>query len=115
MSENEVLKQQVAGFYRDIDLQYTSKEDKVLNKEREIEGVKKVGEDDEYTLLEIHVDLNIEGIDEDNGIKVPYIVTIDEGSSQVLSISIAIRLNFVSSFFALSLNHVPLIINLLFL
>ena len=86
MSENEVLKQQVAGFYRDIDLQYTSKEDKVLNKEREIEGVKKVGEDDEYTLLEIHVDLNIEGIDEDNGIKVPYIVTIDEGSSQVLSI-----------------------------
>ena len=86
MSDNEVRKQQVAGFYRDIDLQYTTKEDQVLEKERSIEGVKKVGEDDEYTLLEMHVDLNIDTIDEDDGIKVPYIVTIDEGSSQVLSI-----------------------------
>ena len=33
-----------------------------------------------YQLLEMHVDLNIEGIDSEDGIKVPYIVTIDEGS-----------------------------------
>ena len=86
MSENEVRKQQVAGFYRDIDLEYTEKEDRILEKERDIEGVQKVGQEDEYTLLEIHVDLNIPGVDEDDGIKVPYIVTIDEGTSEVLSV-----------------------------
>jgi chaperonin GroES len=86
MSENEIRKQQVAGFYRDIDLEYTEKEDRILEKERDIEGVQKVGQEDEYTLLEIHVDLNIPGVDEDDGIKVPYIVTIDEGTSEVLSV-----------------------------
>jgi hypothetical protein len=86
MSENEVRKQQVAGFYRDIDLEYTEKEDRILEKERDIEGVQKVGQEDEYTLLEIHVDLNIPGVDEDDGIKVPYIVTIDEGTSEVLAV-----------------------------
>ena len=86
MSDNEVRKQQVAGFYRDIDLEYTNKEDRILEKERDIEGVQKVGQEDEYTLLEIHVDLNIAGVDEDDGIKVPYIVTIDEGTSEVLAI-----------------------------
>ena len=39
-----------------------------------------------YQLLEMHVDLNIEGIDSEDGIKVPYIVTIDEGSGKILSI-----------------------------
>jgi chaperonin GroES len=86
MSENEVRKQQVAGFYRDIDLEYIEKEDRILEKEREIEGVQKVGQEDEYTLLEMHVDLNIPGVDEDDGIKVPYIVTIDEGTSEVLAV-----------------------------
>jgi hypothetical protein len=86
MSENEVRKQQVAGFYRDIDLEYTEKQDRILEKERDIEGVQKVGQEDEYTLLEIHVDLNIPGVDEDDGIKVPYIVTIDEGTSEVLAV-----------------------------
>ena len=86
MSDNEVRKQQVAGFYRDIDLEYTNKEDRILEKERDIEGVQKVGQEDEYTLLEIHADLNIAGVDEDDGIKVPYIITIDEGTSEVLAI-----------------------------
>ena len=86
MSENEIRKQQVAGFYRDIPLQYVENEDRILEKEREIQGVKKVGTEDEYTLLEIHVDLNIDGIDSEDGIKVPYIVTIDEGTSEILSI-----------------------------
>jgi len=86
MSDNEVRKQQVAGFYRDIDLEYTNKEDRILEKERDIEGVQKVGQEDEYTLLEIHADLNIAGVDEDDGIKVPYIITIDEGTSEVLAV-----------------------------
>ena len=86
MNENEILKQQVAGFYRDVAVQSIDNQDGVTEKERQIEGVQDTGMEDEYTLFEMHVDLNIEGIDSDDGIKVPYIVTIDEGSTQVLSI-----------------------------
>ena len=86
MNENEIRKQQVGGFYRDVDVQSLDNEDRVTEKERQIEGIQDTGMEDEYTLFEMHVDLNIEGIDSDDGIKVPYIVTIDEGSTQVLSI-----------------------------
>jgi len=48
--------------------------------------MKKSYQKEDYQLLEMHVDLNIEGIDSEDGIEVPYIVTLDEGSAQVLSI-----------------------------
>jgi hypothetical protein len=86
MNENEIRKQQVGGFYRDVNVQSLDNEDRVTEKERQIEGIQDTGMEDEYTLFEMHIDLNIEGIDSDDGIKVPYIVTIDEGSTQVLSI-----------------------------
>ena len=92
--ENELRKQQVSGFYRDIELgKPPMVEDKVEQKEKEIAGTKKVGrQEDVYTLLECHVNLDLEGF-EDVGqdgmpteIKLPYVVTIDEGSRLVLSI-----------------------------
>ena len=92
--ENELRKQQVSGFYRDIELGKPPMiEDKVEQKEKEIAGTKKVGkQEDVYTLLECHVNLDLEGF-EDVGqdgmpteIKLPYVVTIDEGSRLVLSI-----------------------------
>ena len=83
---NEIRKLQVAGFYRDVPLQVYDNEDAVREKENEISGVTKTYQQEEYQLLEVHADLNIEGIDSDDGIKVPYIVTIDEGSGKVLSI-----------------------------
>ena len=86
-SQNEVRKLQVAGFYRDVDLQVHDDETQLQEKENDISGVKKTSyTKDDFQLLEIHVDLNIPGVDADDGIKVPYIVTIDEGSSKVLSI-----------------------------
>ena len=92
--ENELRKQQVSGFYRDVELGKPPMiEDQVEQKEKELAGTRKVGrQEDVYTLLECHVNLDLEGF-EDVGqdgmpteIKLPYVVTIDEGSRLVLSI-----------------------------
>ena len=94
ISENELRKQQVAGFYRDIDIgKPGDKESDVEKKERELEGMSRTANDDVFTLLECHVDLDIEGFEdtdqetgEPSGIKIPYIVTVEESSGQILSI-----------------------------
>jgi len=94
ISENELRKQQVAGFYRDIDLGKPGhNETDVEKKERELEGTSKTSNEDIFTLLECHVDLDLEGFEDTNpetgepsGIKIPYIVTIEEGSREILSI-----------------------------
>ena len=93
MDANEVRKLQVAGFYRDVDLiSYEGGPDTVREKVDEIQGTSKSYTDDIYTILEMHVELDLEGFEdmdpegEPTGIQLPYIVTIDEGSSQVLSI-----------------------------
>ena len=94
ISGNDLRKQQVVGFYKDIELgQPADIENKLKEKERELEGTRKSGRpDDMYTLLECHVNLDLEGFEdmgqdgEATGIKLPYIVTIDETSSKVLSI-----------------------------
>jgi hypothetical protein len=95
ISENELRKQQVSGFYRDIELAPpgTVEKNDVEKKERELDGTKKVGRQDTmYTLLECHVNLDLEGFEEvdgegqPTGIKLPYIVTVEEGSRLVLSI-----------------------------
>jgi len=94
ISENELRKQQVAGFYRDVDIRpgqnnLTDAE----KKELEIEGTTKTGRDEDvFTLLECHVNLDLPGFEdmgvdgEPTGIKLPYIVTIEENSREVLSI-----------------------------
>ena len=86
-TENDVRKMQVTGFYRDVSLQVNEEESKIDEKERKLSGIEKTGyRDDQYTLLEMHVDLDVPGFEDPDGIKLPYIVTIDEGSSNVLSI-----------------------------
>jgi hypothetical protein len=95
ISGNELRKQQVNGFYRDIELQpgYNTESD-VAKKEQELEGLRATGKNNEdiFTLLECHVNLDIEGFEDRSpagditGIKLPYIVTIEENSRQILSI-----------------------------
>ena len=92
LTENEVLKQMAAGFYRDVELPNpgTDSTDKVQNKINELEGVKKTGDDYLHTILEMHVDLHLDDYEKFDSkakkIKIPYVVTIDEGSNEVLSI-----------------------------
>ena len=85
-TKNDITKMQVAGMYRDVNLSVIDNETALQEKEATLSGIKKSYHDEDYQLLEMHVDLNIEGIDSEDGIKVPYIVTIDEGSSNILSI-----------------------------
>ena len=94
-SKNDLRKQQVAGFYRDIDLlpsDDSTNSNDLRDKERELEGISKGNSEDVFTLLECHVNLDLEGFEdkdadgEPTGIKLPYIVTIEEGSREVLSI-----------------------------
>jgi len=93
MSENDLRKKQVGGFYRDIEVKPGyDQETEVEKKERQLEGIRKTRDEDIFTILECHVNLDIEGFEdigkdgEPTGIKLPYIVTIEEGSRQVLSI-----------------------------
>jgi len=93
MSKNDLRKQQVSGFYRDIELSLPQQtETDVKKKERELEGTTRTRDDDMYTLLEFHMDLDLEGFEdagedgEPTGIKLPYIVTVEETSRNILSV-----------------------------
>ena len=94
MSENEIRKQQVSGFYKDIELgQPPVVENQVKDAERRLEGISKDGnQQDQFVILEMHVDLDLEGFEdmgqdgEPTGIKLPYIVTILESTNEILSI-----------------------------
>ena len=93
MSENELRKQQVAGFYRDVELTPgQDNETDAQRKERELDGMAKGRNQPMFTLLECHVNLDIEGFEDTDtqgqatGIKLPYIVTVEEASREVLSI-----------------------------
>ena len=91
MSENDVLKQQKAGFYRDVELTPKQPEKSpIQDKLNELEGVKPAGEKEyQYNILEMHVDCNLDEFEAETSekkVKKPYIVSIDEGSGKILSI-----------------------------
>jgi len=93
MSENELRKQQVGGFYRDIEVNPTHiNETEAEKKERALEGVSKGRDERMYSILECHVNVDLEGFEdvgqngEPTGIKLPYIVTLEEGTRKILSI-----------------------------
>ncbi len=88
----DLPEQQVNGFYKDVELgEPTLKEDEIKKKEQQLEGIRVEKQDDIYTLLECHVNLDLEGFEdkdpqtgEPTGIKLPYVVTIEESSREVL-------------------------------
>ena len=94
MDGNQLRKMQVAGIYKDVEVTVDDNvDDQVRDKVDELEGLSKGYTDDVHTVLEMHVDLNLEGF-EDIGadgqpteIKLPYVVTIDHGSGEILSIT----------------------------
>ena len=93
MSLNDLRKKQISGFYRDIDVIPAQSDISGVTEElNKIEGVEPSQIDYDCTLLECHVDLDLEGYEElgddgePTGIKIPYIVTISEDNGQVLSI-----------------------------
>jgi hypothetical protein len=92
-SENELNKKMAAGFYRNVELPQPEMQTSSLDsKIDQLEGIKNTYTDYIHTVLEMHVDLNLDEYgnfdkrSQKGAIKIPYIVTIDEGSGEVLSI-----------------------------
>jgi hypothetical protein len=94
MSGNDLRKQQVSGFYKDVDIGEPSFDTSdIQDKKDKIEGLSRGVSAEMHTLLECHVELDLEGYEdknmqtgEDTGIKLPYIVTIHDETGNVLSI-----------------------------
>ena len=94
MTENEMRKLQISGFYRETSMSdpasisTTELDDKM----DELEGLSRTAQSEEFTLLEVHVDLDIEGFEdrnangEETGLALPYIVTICKDNNEVLAI-----------------------------
>ena len=91
-TENELRKLQVAGFYRDIDLGEPSHDIEEVEKKIAEKMGFNATTDDRYKILEMHVDLDLPGyedVDEDGeptGIALPYVVTIERGTGEVLAV-----------------------------
>ena len=95
MNENELRKLQLSGFYKDVEMsspgssQETTDVDDKLD---ELQGLTRTVSDEEYTLLEMHVDLDLEGYQdtddngEETGLALPYIVTICKDNNKILAI-----------------------------
>jgi hypothetical protein len=85
-TKNDIRKLQVAGFYKDIELADPEPiHTDVEKKKAEGQGYT-LTDDERYQILEIHVDYNLPGYEDDDEIALPYIITIDRGTSEVLAI-----------------------------
>lgn len=96
MTENQVRKLQIAGLYRDIDIGsptdvYEGDSAGVKAKIDQLSGISKPNSSESYTILEMHVDLDLEGFEdirdgEETGVALPYIVTLVKETAKILSI-----------------------------
>jgi hypothetical protein len=85
-SKNELKKLQVAGFYCDVELGEPSNLHTDVEKKKADEQGYSVTDDDRYQIYEIQVDYDLPGYEDEDGIALPYIITIDVGTNKVLSI-----------------------------
>lgn len=83
-TENELKRLQVAGFYRDVDLGEPVRFFSDIEKKKAEEQGYSLNDDDRYQILEMHVDWDLE--EDENGLALPYIITIERGSNTVLAI-----------------------------
>jgi hypothetical protein len=87
-STNQIKKLQVSGFYRDVELQTGFIQDNpITDKYNDIGGVKpSYDKEDRHQLLEMHTDVDLVGFEDDDGVALPYVITIDKSSDTILSI-----------------------------
>jgi len=85
-TKNDIKKLQVSGFYRDVDLgEPVTIHTDVEKKKAEDQGYS-LTDDDRYQILEVHIDYDLPGYEDEDGIALPYIITIDRGTKEVLAI-----------------------------
>jgi len=85
-TENEVRKLQVAGFYRDVDLGDPIRIFTDVEKKKAEEQGYSLTDDNRYQFLEIHVDYDLPGYEDEDGIALPYVITIEKGTQTVLAV-----------------------------
>ena len=86
-TKNEVRKLQVNGFYRDIDLGEPQTFHTDIEEKKAEDGGFSLTDDDRYAMYEIHIDIVLEGVDNDeNDIAKPYVITMERGSTEILAI-----------------------------
>ena len=85
-TKNDMKKLQVAGFYRDIELGEPQTVHTDIEKKKAEDQGFSLTDDDRYQILEVHVDYDMPGYEDEDGIALPYIVTIDRGTTKVLAI-----------------------------
>jgi hypothetical protein len=85
-TKNDMKKLQAAGFYREVELGEPVQIFTDIEKKKAEEQGYTLTDDDRYQILEIHVDWDLKGYESDDGVPYPYVITVERGSSKVLSI-----------------------------
>ena len=85
-TKNEAKKLQVAGFYRDVELGDPVHIFTDVEKKKAEEQGYSLTDDDRYQFLEVHADYDLPGFEDEDGIALPYVITIERGTQEVLAI-----------------------------
>jgi hypothetical protein len=85
-TKNDIKKLQVAGFYRDVELGEPAAIFSDVEKKKADEQGYSLSDDERYQIMEIHIDWVMPGDEDEDGIALPYVVTIDRGTQEVLAI-----------------------------
>jgi hypothetical protein len=85
-TKNEIKKLQVSGFYKDVDLGEPQSFFSDIEKKKAEDQGYSLTDDDRYQIYEIHVDYDLPGYEDEDGIALPYVITIDRGTNEVLAI-----------------------------
>ncbi len=85
-TKNDLRRLQANGFYDDKDLDDPSPYHTDIEERKAEEGGYTLNDDNRYTLYEVHADLIIDGIDDEDDLAKPYVVTVERGTGELLSI-----------------------------
>ena len=85
-TKNDLAKLMAAGFYRDVDLGEPTTIHTDIEKQKAKDQGYSVTDDERYQILEVHVDFDMPGYEDDDGIALPYVITIDRATTEVLAI-----------------------------
>jgi hypothetical protein len=85
-TKNDIKKLQVSGFYRDVDLGEPQSFFSDIEKKKAEDQGYSLTDDDRFQIYEIHVDYDLPGYEDGDGIALPYVITVDRGTNEVLAI-----------------------------
>jgi hypothetical protein len=85
-TKNDLRRLQASGFYADVDMDDPAPYQTDIEERKAEEAGYQINSDDRYTLYEIHANLTIEGIDDEDDLAKPYVVTLERGTGELLSI-----------------------------